>query len=151
MSENREERREGRQLFCRIITPEEVIFDGEADLVVARIADGDIGVMVDHSPVVSTLGIRDVRVTDGDETRVFATADGFFMVSENLVQILTEEAAPAEEIDVSAAEERYGEVDRRISELPEDEAEHEETFRAAERERLIAENFVRVGRQYGGG
>ena len=56
MTEAREERREGRQLFCRIITPEEMIFDGEADLVVARIADGEIGVLVDHAPVVSTVG-----------------------------------------------------------------------------------------------
>ena len=38
VTEAREERREGRQLFCRIITPERPVFDGEADLVITRIA-----------------------------------------------------------------------------------------------------------------
>jgi F-type H+-transporting ATPase subunit epsilon len=151
MAENRDERGEGRQLFCRIITPEAVVYDGEADLVVARIADGDIGVMVNHAPVVSTLGTREVRVRDGEESHVYATSEGFFMVAENLVQILVEEAMPAEEIDVAAAEERYSAVDHRISELSEDAEEHEAAYREAERERLVAANFVRVGREYGGG
>jgi len=145
-----EDRDDKRQLFCRIITPEEVVFDGEADLVVARIADGDIGVMVNSAPIVSTVGVRDVRITQGDEKHVFATSDGFFKVSENLVQILVEEAVRAEEIDVSAAEQRYSEVDHRISELPDDGEEREAELDAAERERLIAENLVRVGREHGG-
>jgi ATP synthase F1 epsilon subunit len=88
-----QERREGRQLFCRIITPEEMIFDGEADLVVARIADGEIGVLVDHAPLVSTLEIGDVRITEGEERHIYATSDGFFKVSENLVQIWSRSGA----------------------------------------------------------
>jgi F-type H+-transporting ATPase subunit epsilon len=145
-----EERDDRRQLYCRIITPEEVVFDEEVDLVVARIADGDIGVMVDSAPIVSTVGVRDVRITQGDEKHVFATSDGFFKVSENLVQILVEEAVAAEDIDVSAAEERYSEVDNRISGLPDDSEEHEAELRAAEHERLMAENLLRVGREHGG-
>ena len=43
MAEDRDQWGGGRQLFCRVITPEEIIYDGEADLVIARIADGDIG------------------------------------------------------------------------------------------------------------
>ncbi len=34
MSEDQNQQQEGRQLFCRVITPEKVIYDGEADLVV---------------------------------------------------------------------------------------------------------------------
>ncbi|MBD0253388.1 MAG: ATP synthase F1 subunit epsilon, partial [Rubrobacter sp.] len=91
MSEERDQQ-EGRQLFCRVITPEEVIYDGEADLVVARIADGDLGVLVDHSPLVSTVEVGEVRIREGEEQHVYATSDGFFKVSENLVQVLVEEA-----------------------------------------------------------
>jgi F0F1-type ATP synthase epsilon subunit len=43
VSEEANQQQEGRQLFCRVITPQEVIYDGEADQVVLRIADGDIG------------------------------------------------------------------------------------------------------------
>jgi F-type H+-transporting ATPase subunit epsilon len=148
VAEAREERREGRQLFCRIITPEETIFDGEADLVVARIADGEIGVLVDHAPVVSTVEIGDVRIRQNDERHIFATSDGFFKVSENLVQILVEEAIPAGEIDVEEAENRVAEASREISELA---GEDEDLRQEAERRQHIGENLVRVARRYAEG
>jgi F-type H+-transporting ATPase subunit epsilon len=148
VAEAREERREGRQLFCRIITPEETIFDGEADLVVARIADGEIGVLVDHAPVVSTVEIGDVRIRQNDERHIFATSDGFFKVSENLVQILVEEAIPAGEIDVEEAENRVEEASREISELA---GEDEDLRQEAERRQHIGENLVRVARRYAEG
>ncbi len=147
MTEAREERREGRQLFCRIITPEQTIFDGEADLVIARIADGEIGVLVDHAPTVSTVEIGDVRIHQDDERHVFATSDGFFKVSENLVQILVEEAVPAGEIDVHEAENRVEEASREVSEAE----DAQDRRREAERHQRIGENLVRVARRYGEG
>jgi F-type H+-transporting ATPase subunit epsilon len=150
VAEAREERREGRQLFCRIITPEEMIFDGEADLVVARIADGEIGVLVDHAPLVSTLEIGDVRITEGEERHIYATSDGFFKVSENLVQILVEEAVPAGEIDVTEAENRIEEAESEIPGL-EGEEDVDARRREAERRQRIGENLVRVARRYGEG
>ena len=142
-----EDRREGRQLFCRIITPEQMIFDDQVDLVVARIADGEIGVLVDHAPVVSTAEIGDVRIHQGDERHVFATSDGFFKVSENLVQILVEEAVPVEEIDVGEAENRVEEAERELSELSGEDLE--EAREEIERRERIGENLVRVARRYG--
>ena len=145
---------EGRQLFCRVITPEKVLYDGEADLVVARIADGDIGILVDHAPVVSTVEPREVRITQDDEKYVFATSDGFFKVSENLVQILVEEAVPPDEIDVDEAESRIEEAEQELSELSpgeEDEEEVERKRAELEPRRSIAENLVRAAREYGEG
>ena len=150
MSEAREERREGRQLFCRIITPEEMVFDGEANLVVARIADGEIGVLVDHAPVVSTVEFGEVRITEGDEKHIYATSDGFFKVSENLVQILVEEAVPAEEIDVDEAENRIEEAEGEISKLAGEE-DAEDRRREAERRQKMGENLVHVARKYAEG
>ncbi len=143
------EEREGRQLFCRIITPERMIFDDEADLVVARIADGEIGVLVDHAPVVSTVEFGEVRIRRGDDQSVFATSDGFFKVSENLVQILVEEAVPAEEIDVSEAEHRVEEAERELSQLSDDDADRERA--EIERRQRMGENLVHVARKYAEG
>jgi F-type H+-transporting ATPase subunit epsilon len=144
VAEAREERHEGRQLFCRIITPERPVFDDEADLVIARIADGEIGVLVDHAPTVSTVEIGDVRIRQGEEWSVYATSDGFFKVSENLVQVLVEEAIPVEEIDVGEAENRVEEAERDLSEAS-DEGREE-----IERRQRVGENLVRVARRYGG-
>ena len=145
MTETDQERREGRQLFCRIITPEQPVFDDEVDLVIARIADGELGVLVDHAPTVSTVEIGDVRIQQGEEWSVYATSDGFFKVSENLVQILVEEAVPAEEIDAAEAESRVEEAERQLSEASEDD-DRDEILR---RQR-VGENLVRVARKYGG-
>jgi F-type H+-transporting ATPase subunit epsilon len=143
VTESRE--REGRQLFCRLITPERPVFDDEVDLVIARIADGELGVLVDHAPTVSTVEIGDVRIQQGEEWSVYATSDGFFKVSENLVQILVEEALPVEEIDVEEAESRVEEAERQLAEVEDEGEKREEIIR---RQR-VGENLVRVARRYG--
>jgi F-type H+-transporting ATPase subunit epsilon len=142
------EQRDGRQLFCRVITPEEVIYDGEADLVVARIADGDLGVLVDHSPLVSTVEVGEVRIREGDEQHVYATSDGFFKVSENLVQVLVEEAVAVDEIDVDAAENRVEEAERELSKVSEEAEDRDRVVSEIERRQRMGENLVRAARKY---
>ena len=151
MSESRGEENEGRQLYCRIITPERMIFDDQVDMVIARIADGQLGVLVDIAPIVSTVEIGNVRVQQGEERHVFATSDGFFKVSENLVQILVEEAVAAEEIDADEAQTRVEEAERELSEFSEGDDEDTTRARAAiERRRSMGENLAHVAREYGG-
>jgi F-type H+-transporting ATPase subunit epsilon len=150
VSEEGNQQQEGRQLLCRLITPQTVIYDGEADLVVVRIADGDIGIMRDHAPIVSTVEPREVRITQDDEKYVFATSDGFFKMSENLVQILVEEAMPPDEIDVEEAESRVEQAENELSEVS-DEEDGERQRAEIERRRQVAENLVRVAREYGEG
>ena len=142
---------DGRQLFCRVITPQQIIFDGEVDRVSARIADGEIGVLVDHAPTISTVEIGDVRILQGEETTVYATSDGFFKVSENLVQVLVEEATEASEIDVNDAEDRVERAEKELSEASEsgEEEDFERKQKDIERRRRIGENFTRVARTYG--
>ena len=139
---------EGRQLFCRVITPEEVIYDGEANLVIARIADGDLGVLVDHSPLVSTVEVGEVRIKEGEEQLVYATSDGFFKVSENLVQVLVEEAVSVEDIDVEAAEDRVEEAERELSEVSEEAEDRDRVVAEIERRQRMGENLVRLARKY---
>ena len=149
MAEDSGQRSEGRQLFCRVITPEEVIYDGEANLIIARIADGDLGVLVDHSPLVSTVEVGEVRIKEGDDQLVYATSDGFFKVSENLVQILVEEAVSVEEIDIDAAETRVEEAERELSEVSEEAEDRDRVVAEIERRQRMGENLVSLARKYG--
>ena len=139
-----------RQLFCRVITPEEVIYDGEADLVIARIADGDLGVLVDHSPLVSTVEVGEVRIREGEDQLVYATSDGFFKVSENLVQVLVEEAISVEDIDIDTAETRVEEAERELSEVSEEAEDRDRVVAEIERRQRMGENLVRLARKYDG-
>jgi len=150
VAEDSGQRSEGRQLFCRVITPEEVIYDGEANLIIARIADGDLGVLVDHSPLVSTVEVGEVRIKEGDDQLVYATSDGFFKVSENLVQVLVEEAVSVEKIDVDAAETRVEEAERELSEVSEEAEDRDRVVAEIERRQRMGENLVRLARKYGG-
>jgi F-type H+-transporting ATPase subunit epsilon len=150
VAEDSGQQREGRQLFCRVITPEEVIYDGETDLVIARIADGDLGVLVDHSPLVSTVEVGEVRIRQDDEQLVYATSDGFFKVSENLVQVLVEEAISVEEIDIDAAEDRIEEAERELSEVSEEAEDRDRVVAEIERRQRMGENLVRLARKYNG-
>jgi len=150
MAEGRDQRDERRQLFCRVITPEEVIYDGEADLVIARIADGDIGVLVDHSPLVSTMEPGEVRIREDDEQHVYAISDGFFKVSENLVQVLVEEAVVPEDIDIDETENRIEEAEREISEISEEAEDRDRLLEEIRRRQRTDENFVRLARKYRG-
>jgi F-type H+-transporting ATPase subunit epsilon len=116
--------------------------------VIARIADGDLGVLVDHSPLVSTVEIGEVRIREDDEQRVYATSDGFFKVSENLVQVLVEEAVSVEEIDVEAAENRVEEAERELSEVSEEAEDRDRVIAEIERRQRMGENLVRAARKY---
>ena len=71
--------------------------------------------------------------------------------SENLVQILVEEAVPPDEIDVNEAENRVEEAENELSELSPDEEDEEAQRKREEieRRRSTAENLVRVAREYG--
>ncbi len=148
MAESSDQRGGGRQLFCRVITPEEVIYDGEANLIIARIADGNLGVLVDHSPLVSSVEVGEVRIRENDEQHVYATSDGFFKVSENLVQVLVEEAVSAEDIDVQAAENRVEEAERDLSEVSEEAEDRDRVVAEIERRQRMGENLVAVARKY---
>ncbi|MDQ3602258.1 MAG: ATP synthase F1 subunit epsilon [Actinomycetota bacterium] len=148
MAESSDQRGGGRQLFGRVITPEEVVYDGEANLVIVRIADGNLGVLVDHSPLVSTVEVGEVRIRENDEQHVYATSDGFFKVSENLVQVLVEEAVSAEDIDVEAAENRVEEAERDLSEVSEEAEDRDRVVAEIERRQRMGENLVRVARKY---
>jgi F-type H+-transporting ATPase subunit epsilon len=148
MAEDSGQQGGGRQLFCRVITPEEVIYDGEADLIIARIADGDLGVLVDHSPLVSTVEVGEVRIREGEDQLVYATSDGFFKVSENLVQVLVEEAVSVEEIDVDAAESRVEEAEQELSEVSEEAEDRDRVVAEIERRQRMGENLVRLARKY---
>ena len=140
----------GRQLFCPVITPERTVFDGEADLVVTRIADGDLGVMADHAPTISTVQPSgETRIRHGDQQSIFATSAGFFRVSENLVQILVEHAFTPEEIDVEEAESGVESAEREYAEASE--AGDRRRMKEAERRRSMYENMVAVARRHGEG
>jgi F-type H+-transporting ATPase subunit epsilon len=80
----------------RIVTPEDVHFSGEATSLVAPGAEGYLGVLAHHAPLVTPLGKGTVTVRSGAAARRFAVDGGFLEVSRNRALLLVEKVADAE-------------------------------------------------------
>jgi F-type H+-transporting ATPase subunit epsilon len=89
-----------------LVSPERILFSGEAEMVVCRTSDGDIAFLNNHAPFIGALGIGvvSIHLTGGAVERA-AVHGGFVEVSNNKVTILSDVAELASQIDVARAEE----------------------------------------------
>ena len=91
-------------LRVELVAADRLVWSGEATVVNARTAGGEIGVLPNHMPVLSLLeaGVVEVETTDG-ETLLAAVDDGFLSVAGNRVSILASYAELAADIDLEGA------------------------------------------------
>ncbi len=87
-------------LRVSVISPEAVLFDGDAESVVAPAFDGEVGILTGHAPMMTLLGKGLLRVSGGSaeagaEGRRFTVEGGFLQVVDNQVRVVTEKAAAA--------------------------------------------------------
>lgn len=75
-----------------IISPEKPVFSGTATGIVAMAHDGEVGVLPGHAPMVTRLGIGEVRVTNSGATTRYAIRQGYLQVADNKVVVLSEDA-----------------------------------------------------------
>ncbi|MFI5425550.1 F0F1 ATP synthase subunit epsilon [Aeromicrobium sp. UC242_57] len=91
-------------LQIELVAADRVVWSGQASEVLARTVDGDLGVLANHSPLLSLLvpGVVEITPLEGDVVRA-AIDSGFLSVADNHVSILSEDAFLASEVDASAA------------------------------------------------
>ena len=89
-----------------LVSPERILWTGEADMVVARTTDGDIAFLANHAPFIGALGIGVVTIEEpgGKQTKI-AVHGGFVEVSNNKVTLLSDVAELSSDIDVARARE----------------------------------------------
>ncbi len=75
-----------------IVTPEKIVYSDEVDMVITRAAEGDIGVLPKHAPLVSPLKGTHVRVKKDGKEEVISVSGGFLEVRPEKVTILAETA-----------------------------------------------------------
>lgn len=92
-------------LKLEIVTPEARIFSDDVDSVVLPGADGEIGILPAHAPLVTTLQIGELRITKGGKTTEMAVGEGLVEVTGAYARILTDMAIDVEQIDEKAVEE----------------------------------------------
>jgi F-type H+-transporting ATPase subunit epsilon len=123
------------QLQVELVAADRTVWSGQATMVIAKTADGDIGVLRNHMPVLSLLVDGVVSIDPVDAERMYAAVDGGFLsVANNRVSILAQFAALSDEIDVAAARAELEAAQGDDSDDAEDRARRAEVrIRAAEK------------------
>jgi F-type H+-transporting ATPase subunit epsilon len=89
---------------CEIITQERVVYTDDVDMVVAPGADGVLGILPHHAPLLTTLQYGELLVRKAGKEEVFAIGGGVLEVTPSKVTVLADAAERADEIDLSRAE-----------------------------------------------
>ena len=94
---------ETRTFDVSLVTPDGPAFEGEVEMVIVPGADGEIGVLARHAPLVAMLqaGSTRIHVRRGRDEDVyeFATGPGFFKVEQDRALALVDDAVNVREID----------------------------------------------------
>jgi F-type H+-transporting ATPase subunit epsilon len=82
----------GKTFQVDIVTPEAVIWSGEAEMLLARTTEGDIGILADHEPTMAALATGAVTIHHGDTVTAAGLHGGFLQIFKNQVTLLTDSA-----------------------------------------------------------
>jgi F-type H+-transporting ATPase subunit epsilon len=97
-----------------ILTPERTVCSEDADIVIARALDGEIGILSNHAPLVAALDIAPLRYKKDGIEHFVAVNGGFMEVKDNRISILTPSAETAAEIDIRRAESAKERAEKRL-------------------------------------
>ena len=135
-------------LLLEIVTPERQVFSDEVDSVVCPGIEGELGVLPHHAPLLTTLGLGELRIKRGGEGEYFASAGGFLQVRPDKGVVMAETADIASEIDLEKAMDARREAERQLSEGFEEPADLARARAALQRALLrirVAERHRREG------
>jgi F-type H+-transporting ATPase subunit epsilon len=101
-------------LLLEIVTPERLAYSDTVDSVQLPGSEGELGVLPHHAPLVSMLGVGELRIRKGGAEESFAIVGGFLQVRPDRVVVMAETADMASEIDLERAQEARREAERTL-------------------------------------
>lgn len=108
-------------LQCEIVTQERTVFSGQADAVNLPGSEGRMGILPNHTPLLTTLAFGEVVIRRDGQEEFFAIGGGFAEVQPDKVIVLADSAEHVAEIDIQRAEEARQRAEKMMAEgVPED-------------------------------
>lgn len=120
------------KILLDIVTPERKVYSEKVEMVITRAADGDIGILPQHAPLVSPLTITVVRAIQEDREERITISGGFLEVRPDKVTILAETAELSGDIDIVRAKSALKRAEERINDGEGDLARAELALKRAE-------------------
>ena len=103
------------KLILSVVTPEKKIVFEEVDQVNVPGTDGDIGILFDHAPILTSLRPGQLSYEKDGEKVVMIVSGGFMEVSDNRVTVLAEAGEFLNEIDRPRAEKAQAHAEELLS------------------------------------
>ena len=91
-------------LLLEIVTPDRALLSAQVDEVVVPAADGGLGILPGHTPLLATLKVGEMWYRTGQDRHYLSVAFGFVEVLSDRVTVLAQIGERAEDIDVARAE-----------------------------------------------
>ena len=101
-------------LHLEIVTPERLAYEDDVDMVLVPGIDGEMGILPHHTPLVSLLGVGELKIRKGGSEESFAIAGGFLQVRPDKVVVMAETADLASDIDLEKAQQARAEAERAL-------------------------------------
>jgi F-type H+-transporting ATPase subunit epsilon len=101
----------------RVVSVERSLFEGEVEFIIANGADGELGVLARHAPLMTVLKPGPLRIqeTIGGPEQILFVGGGFLEVLPERVTVLADVAEHADEISVDRAEEARRRAQERLA------------------------------------
>ena len=101
-------------LHLEIVTPERLAYSDEVDMVLVPGSEGELGILPHHTPLVSKLGVGELKIRKGGSEEVFAIAGGFLQVRPDKVVVMAETAEIDSDIDLERAQKARAEAEKAL-------------------------------------
>ncbi len=98
-------------------------------MVIAPGADGVLGILPHHAPVLSTLKVGELKVRHGEAEEIFAISGGVLEVRPDGIVVLADAAERADEIDIARAQEARRRAEAELAAAP---AQNSQAYLAAQ-------------------
>ncbi|HEY0426366.1 MAG TPA: F0F1 ATP synthase subunit epsilon [Pyrinomonadaceae bacterium] len=102
-------------LNLEIVTPEKMVLSETVDSVTVPTASGEIGILTNHAPLISSLKSGILSYTKAGATEKMVISGGFVEVSANSVSILADIAEESAEIDAESARQEREAAERAVN------------------------------------
>lgn len=103
---------------CEIVSQDRMVYEGDADIVVLPGRDGEMGILPNHAPLLTTLKYGILTVRAKGEEQVFTIAGGVAEIQPDVITVLADAAENVMEIDEVRAEEARKRAEEILAEGP---------------------------------
>jgi F-type H+-transporting ATPase subunit epsilon len=111
---------------CEVVSQDRLVYQGDVDIVNLPGLEGDMGIMPNHSPVLTLLRYGVISIKSKTEEQFFTVAGGVAEVQPDQVTILADAAENVDEIDIQRAESARKRAEEYLLKMPQSEKETED-------------------------